>query len=341
MRVLLNSDNGYSNIKFYDGYNFEQIPSLVCSYNNINILQESSDTKNIMVAKVTEDNNGVLNIKKLVVGSKAIIGRAKYNFRANKVDLENNIYPTIIGFAYMLLNNNIEKANLDITTTLTIDDFKYSENIEKYKNVFCKKWEIEFLYGHLRGKKCKINIERNLTSAQCAVGIWDYILNDNLSLSKNVDKILGIDIGFETTDICIMDRMEFDDERSFTIPTGMSDYNQMVINEINNKYSLRKTLENMENDLKRGYIGKINIKNIQKKYYRKLVTEIKNAISFVAPSTIEFSDIILLGGGGIKTFDIFKSTREFKDIVLVKNPEKSNVRGSRKLSRLIWSDVYA
>lgn len=341
MRYLLNADNGYSNTKLFNGMNFEQIPSLVCNSDEVNIIQDSADTKDIMAAKVKSSSGGAMEIKEVIVGNKAKIGRAKYNFNVNKVDSPNTIYPTIIGFSYMLLNRNIYNAKLDITTTLAIDSFKYDNNIKKFEEIFCKDWEIEFLYGHLKGKKCKFTIERNLTSAQCAIGIWDYILNNDLKVKNKAEKILGIDIGFETTDICIMDNFEFDDEKSFTIPTGLSDYNQRIINEINNKYNLRKTLEEMEEELKKGYIGNIDISPIQTKYYKRLANEIKNAISMVAPSTIEFTDVILLGGGGIKTYNIFLSDKEYNRVKLVDNPEYSNVRGGRKLSKLIWRDSYA
>lgn len=338
MRFMLNSDNGYGNLKLYDGKKFIEIPSLVCNEEDVNVIQDVNDTIDNMIAEVKIITKDSIIVKNVAVGKKAKNGRARYNFSVNKIDSPNTVFPAIIGFAYLLLNRGVNDAILDITTTLTIDDFKYDENIKKFKEVFIKGWEVKFKYGHLKNKNCKILIEDNLTSAQGAVGIWDYVLNENSQIIKQIKgvKILGIDIGFETTDICVMDNMEFDDSRSFTIHVGMSDYNLKIVKEINNELKIRKTVEEMEQELKVGKIGNYTINHIQDKYYAKMTEEIIQAISGIIPSTIEFSDIILFGGGGYKTYNFFKQYDGFENIQLLDNPQLSNVRGSRKLAKLIW-----
>jgi hypothetical protein len=337
MKLLMNADNGYGVTKIFDGESTLEIPSLYCNYESNLILHEPSHTKDFLAAEIKSKSNNSLIIKNVIVGDKARIGRAKFNFKS---DLPNTLYPTMIGLALLLIQKNIPEAEVDITTTLTIDDFKNSININKFKEIFCREWSIKFLHGDLKDKECKIKITDNMTISQCSAGIWDYILNGN-SLLKN-RKILGIDIGFETTDIVIMNGMVFEDNNSFTLPAGISDYNQKIIMEVNNKFGVKKSLEDADIYVRTNKFGNNDISNIITNNYKKLVKEIIDGITIVAPTTHEFTDIILMGGGGIKTLDLFREYENFKNIKLLNHPQLSNVFGSRKLSKIVWRErTYA
>lgn len=340
MSHLLNSDNGYSNIKVFGGQNYLETPSLVCEEKDFALIQETSDTRDCMVCEVSYKEGKKEVIRNLVIGNKAKSGRARYNFETDKISSDNTVYPTIASFAYILLNNNIESTDLDITTTLTIDDYKVDSNIQKFKDTFCKEWKVKFKYGHLKNRECKFTINNNSTSAQGILGIWDYVLNDKGAIIKDIARknILAIDIGFETTDICIMDKMTFDDARSSTITVGMSDYNNLIIKQINNKLGLRKSIEDMEANLILGTVGNYNISDIQNYYYNNLVKEIISQLTLVAPSMNEFTDIILLGGGAEKTHHLFQNMPGFNNIVKIHEPVLSNVRGGRKITKMAWGD---
>lgn len=333
MKHLMNVDNGYGVTKIFDGESTLEITSLYCSYDNIKILHEPSDTKDFLAAEIKCKSNTSLTTNKIVVGEKARNGRAKFNFNA---EIPNTIYPTLIGLAYLLINKGISETEVDLTTTLPIQDFKNNISIKRFKETFCKEWKIKFLHGNLKDKQCKIIITDNMTIAQCSAGIWDYVLKDGKVLKDR--KILGIDIGFETTDIAIMNGLSFEDNNSITINVGISDYNQQIIDELNRKFRTKKSLEDADDFVRNNKFGNTDITNIINSIYRRLVKEIIDSTTLVAPSTYEFTDIILMGGGGIKTVELFREHEEFKNILLLDNPQLSNVLGARKLSKIVWRD---
>jgi hypothetical protein len=330
----MNNDNGYGVTKLFDGESTLEIPTLYCNYENNLLLHEPSDTRDFLAAEIKSKSKNSMIVKKIIVGDKARIGRAKFNFKS---DLPNTLYPTIIGLAYLLLQKNITETELDITTTLNIDDFKNSRNIEKFKELFCREWTIKFLYGNLKNIECNIKITDNMTISQCSAGIWNFILKEDNTILKN-RKVLGIDIGFETTDIAIMNGISFEDANSFTLPVGISDYNQKIVQDLNNKFGVKKSLEDVDVFIKEGKFGNNDISNIINSNYKKLVKEVIDGITLVAPSTFEFTDIILMGGGGIKTIELFKDYEDFKNTILLDKPQLANVFGSRKLSKLVWRD---
>jgi cell division ATPase FtsA len=176
-----------------------------------------------------------------------------------------------------------------------------------------------------------------MTISQCSAGIWNFILKEDNTILKN-RKVLGIDIGFETTDIAIMNGISFEDANSFTLPVGISDYNQKIVQDLNNKFGVKKSLEDVDVFIKEGKFGNNDISNIINSNYKKLVKEVIDGITLVAPSTFEFTDIILMGGGGIKTIELFKDYEDFKNTILLDKPQLANVFGSRKLSKLVWRD---
>lgn len=329
MRNLLHSDNGFGKIKLFDECNYLDISSLVCKREDVKIIQEPYNTKDILIATV--------NGEEIVVGNKAVYGRARFNHQTDKISAPQTIYPTIIGFAFLLLSKNINSSTIDITTTLPID-LHTEKNISKFKNKLCKEWNIKFHYGHLRNKEVKFRIENILTSAQCSVGIWDYLLNNDARIIKPVinKKYLGIDIGYESTDVCVLDNLNPDSLRSKSLDIGVSDYNEKIVKEINDKFNMRKSVEEMEKELKLGRIGNTSIIDIQTKYYKKMVEEILNSISGFITTTIEFEDILIFGGGAYKSINIFRNIKGYERSIMPNKPEYSNVRGNSKLAKMIW-----
>lgn len=337
-KVLLNSDGGYSNLKIFDGIRYYIIPSLYISAQNVKPSNSIDSIDNMFVIIQENNSDGTIIQKEIVVGKRAIAGRAKYDFNSEKYNSLNTIYPSVVGFAYALLNKGINYAELDITTTLTIDDF-IDNNILSLEKGFLKEWKIKFLYGHLKGKECHFIIKRNLTSEQCAVGMWNHLIDNNNKIIKPIKnkKYLGIDIGFETTCVYIMEDGE-DDGRSQNFYIGMSDYNSKIIKEINHIYKLRKNLEEMESILIKKRIGNKDFSHISNKHYLNMTKEIINAISFISSSTIEFDEIFLIGGGAIPSYPFFKQNSEYSRIIISANPQIDNLIGAAKLSRLIWKD---
>lgn len=321
MSYLFNIDNGYGNTKIFGGTSSLSIPTLL-KEGDIQLLNETSTISNMVV---------LIDNKTYIVGDKAAKNRARYNHSANKFSSINNTIPSITSIAYILLKNNINNAEIDITTTLPIGIYT-KENINEIANLFRREWEVTFLYGELKGKTCYIKINSNSTTAQSVGGTFDYIIQDNGKVRpvKNV-KYLTIDIGYETTDIAVLNNMELDENMSIPLDIGINDYDKKIVQEINKQFNMKKTVEELINEFKLGRIGAIDIKPIQYKYYKEMVEEIKASISGIITNTLEFEDIILIGGGTYRTLNIFKQDKDYNRIITIPDPEYSNVRGSRKL----------
>lgn len=147
-------------------------------------------------------------------------------------------------------------------------------------------------------------------------------------------QLLVVDIGGRTTDICLFQNKKILDVK--TIPIGMLNVYQEIIDDVNELYTQELKLEDGEEILKDGlfldgeYKDNSFIKPILLKTFNSIYKDLQLHFN---PS----KGYVLLTGGGSKVFEkAFKN--RLKNIILDNDPVFSNAKGFYKLGVNLWKE---
>ncbi len=172
-----------------------------------------------------------------------------------------------------------------------------------------------------------------------AVAAWfDYAMDDNLEIRNDIDgEIAIIDIGGRTTDIAtVIGGHSVDHARSSTANIGVLNVYTDVTRSISAKFELRDDLKlKMIDQAVR--TGRVKIWNeihdvsdmVQKvidEYQNKIAREVERRIN----SGATMNAVVFVGGGSALFSNIAK---EFRNGVIIEDPEFSNARGLYKFAK--------
>lgn len=207
--------------------------------------------------------------------------------------------------------------------------------IQQYKK---EKNSLKSIIESNRGKEILIGGERrNILISDIEIAPEGAAAYYNLSLeTKNKigsRQLLIIDIGGRTTDVCIFSNKSIVDVK--TIPVGMLNIYQEIVDYINTEYVESFKLEDGEQILKEGLL--INGLFKDNSFIRPIL--IKNFNSIWKEIQLKFNTslgyILLTGGGSSVLKQAFKN-RVGNNLLISDNPLFDNALGFKKVGETLW-----
>jgi plasmid segregation protein ParM len=146
-----------------------------------------------------------------------------------------------------------------------------------------------------------------------------------------------VDIGFKTTDFAVGDQLEFIDHLSGSTPTGLSNAYGLLADWLRTEFKVDKEQYALDRIVERGEIriaGKVfDISRMRKEIFErvahKIITELDSLWDYRS------LDAILFTGGGSQALAEWLLP-EFKNAVLVDNPQLANARGFMKYAANVF-----
>jgi hypothetical protein len=173
---------------------------------------------------------------------------------------------------------------------------------------------------NLNGKDYTVQITNIMVLPQAGACFFDLLLNDKGEPIGDLDKKkVGIlDVGEKTADYCCFDNMQFINEKSGSINSGIYKANRRLLEKLQ-KIGINCKIHEVKKFLSR-------IPQETQKEYDNLADEILSEVS-AWWNIKEFDKIFIVGGGGIVLYDYLN--RRVK-CSLVPDAQFANVRGYHK-----------
>lgn len=251
-------------------------------------------------------------------GEDIYIGEGEFSTDWNKSQKENTL-PLLYAAIYKSTEENINQ----IVLSLPIQQFKRNKDklIQLVKD----------------NRIAKVN-DRNILIEDVTVAPEGasayYTINKNSKDKIGEKQLIIVDIGGRTTDICIFENKKITDVK--TIPFGMLNVYQEIINFINNRYTEEFKLEEAEDIIKNGLF----LNGVQQDI-RFIQPILKNKFdSIFKELQLRFNvnkGYVYLTGGGSYTFEkAFK--KRLNNVLLSDDPIYDNAKGNRKLGEKKWAN---
>lgn len=263
----------------------------------------------------TERNNFILD------GINYSVGEGEFSTDWNKRKKQ-NLIPMLF---YSIAKCSNEDIN-QVVIGLPIQQYKKEKN------------SLKSIIESNRGKEIIIGGERrNILISDIEIAPEGAAAYYNLSLEiKNKiggRQLLIIDIGGRTTDVCIFSNKSIVDVK--TIPVGMLNIYQEIVDYINTEYVESFKLEDGEQILKEGLL--INGLFKDNSFIRPIL--IKNFNSIWKEIQLKFNTslgyILLTGGGSSVLKQAFKN-RVGNNLLISDNPLFDNALGFKKVGETLW-----
>lgn len=289
--MIIGVDIGRGYVKATDLNKFIIFPSFVAEYRERNLENEND---NYVIT---------INNQSYFVGELAKTEGGVREFVKNKS--EQNLLPLILT-ALNLFND----CNFDIVVGLPISDYKIQKEklIDKikgtYKTVF-------------KNQEKNITINSVLPFPEGAGALWGLCLDTfgNFINPQFLEKRIGvIDIGYKTVDICLVNKLKYEDARSTSIPIGLHEVYMQVYKRLSTtKDILPEDIETQE----------------QYPEYQQLALKIESYINQLWKGNID--EIYLCGGGAQMLQSYLKINTK-----MLPNPIFANVVGFTKVGYWRW-----
>ncbi len=223
-----------------------------------------------------------------------------------------------------------------LTTGLPVSDFFTSSGFKNDEKI-TQKTENLMKPIQMISSGVPANIVSVDVGCQAVAAWYDYALDDNLEVRNDIDgEIAIIDIGGRTTDIAIViDGKSVDHQRSRSTNTGVLNVYNDVSKGLNSKFGLSDDLKLklIDEAVRTGKIKLWNeihdvseiVDNAIKVHQDKIAREVERRINNGAT----MSAIVFVGGGSAL---FSKIAGEFRNGVIVEDPEFSNARGLYKFA---------
>lgn len=263
----------------------------------------------------TERNNFILD------GINYSVGEGEFSTDWNKRKKQ-NLIPMLF---YSIAKCSNEDIN-QVVIGLPIQQYKKEKN------------SLKSIIESNRGKEIIIGGERrNILISDIEIAPEGAAAYYNLSLEiKNKiggRQLLIIDIGGRTTDVCIFSNKSIVDVK--TIPVGMLNIYQEIVDYINTEYVESFKLEDGEQILKEGLL--INGLFKDNSFIRLILIKIFNSIwkEIQLKFNTSLGYILLTGGGSSVLKQAFKN-RVGNNLLISDNPLFDNALGFKKVGETLW-----
>lgn len=275
-----------------------------------------TSTKVTFFSKITQGDSFTENNKININGSNYIIGSGEFSTDWDKSNKDNTL---------MLLYSAIYKSTQDninqVVIGLPVQQYKKNKNtlIELVEN----------------NKHARVN-DRDIFITDITVapeGASSYYSMDmNIREEVGDKQLIIIDIGGRTTDIIVFENKKIVDVK--TIPVGMLNIYQEIIDTVNTKYTESLALEDGEIILRDGLFLKGQqeditfIQPILKRNFNTIFKELQLKYN------TNKGYVYLTGGGSITLQLAFKN--RLKNLIISKNPIFDNAIGFERVGESLW-----
>ncbi|MBB6623852.1 ParM/StbA family protein [Clostridium gasigenes] len=271
-------------------------------------------------SKISEGSSFTDENSIIYEGKKFQIGEGEFS-----TDLDKSKKEITLPLLFTALARSSKDSFFQVVLGLPIQQYK--SNKESFKRYIEENRGKSIIY---KGVKREIIISDVIIAPEGAAAYY------NLSFEQK--KIIGnhpliiIDIGGRTTDICLFENGKI--TKVWTVPTGMLNIYQDIIDYINTTYTEGYKLEDGEVILKEGLFLKgkqqdINfIKPILQKHFNSIYKDLQ--LNFNTSKGY----VLLTGGGSIVLKRAFENRLE--NLIISNDPTFDNAKGFKKLGVSLW-----
>lgn len=277
-----------------------------------------TSTKVNFLSKITQEENFISEDKIIYNGNAYFIGHGEFSTDWVKSRKENTL---------IMLYTAIYKSSEELINKVVI-----GLPIQQYKN---SKEEIRELIisnrcGEVNGRH--IIIDDVVVAPEGASVIYN--IKGNLRTEIGKKQLVIVDIGGRTTDVTMFFNQKIQEVK--TIPVGVLNIYQDIVNYINSKYNQSFLLEDGETVLEEGLFldGEIKdisfITHILKKHFDSIYKELQLKFNLS-------KGYVYLTGGGSNIFEMAFKNR-LNNVVLSKDPIYDNAIGFEKVGEQLWQE---
>lgn len=275
------------------------------------------------ISKISEGENFTEENTFILDNVKYTVGEGEFLTDWNKSKKEN----TVQMLYYALAKSTTDNFN-QVVLGLPIQQYKKEK--DTLKNLILDN----------RGKEITIdNVIRNIFITDIEIAPEGAAAYYNLDLETR--KLIGrkqlliIDIGGRTTDVCL-----FKDKKIrgvITIPVGILNIYQDIVNYVNTEYIESFKLEEGEVILNEGLF--LNGKQQDRSFIKPILLKHFNSIwkEIQLKFNVGFGYVLLTGGGSLILGKAFKN-RLKDNLIISKNPIYDNALGFKKVGEALWQE---
>lgn len=271
-------------------------------------------------SKISEGSSFTNENKIIYEGKEFQIGEGEFSTDWNKSEKESTL-----PFLFTALARSSNENFFQVVLGLPIQQYK--ANKEKLKKYIEENRGKTIIY---KGVKREIIISDVIIAPEGAAAYYNLSLEQKSKIGNK--PLIIIDIGGRSSDACLFENGKI--TKVWTIPTGMLNVYQDIINYINTTYTEEFKLEDGEVILKEGLFlrGKQQdiefIKPILQKHFNSIYKDIQ--LNFNTSKGY----VLLTGGGSITFQKAFKNRLD--NLLISDDPLFDNARGFKKLGVSLW-----
>lgn len=271
-------------------------------------------------SKISEGSSFTNENKIIYEGKEFQIGEGEFSTDWNKSEKESTL-PLLFTALARSSNENFFQVVLGLPIQ------QYKANKEKLKKYIEENRGKTIIY---KGVKREIIISDVIIAPEGAAAYYNLSLEQKSKIGNK--PLIIIDIGGRSSDACLFENGKI--TKVWTIPTGMLNVYQDIINYINTTYTEEFKLEDGEVILKEGLFlrGKQQdigfIKPILQKHFNSIYKDIQ--LNFNTSKGY----VLLTGGGSITFQKAFKNRLD--NLLISDDPLFDNARGFKKLGVSLW-----
>lgn len=204
---------------------------------------------------------------------------------------------------------------------------QYKGNKEKLKSYIEENRGKTIIY---KGIKREIIISDIIVAPECAAAYYNLSPEQKIIIGNK--PLIIVDIGGRTTDICLFEKNKI--TKVWTVPVGMLNIYQDIINHVNTKYTEEFKLEDGEGILKNGLFlrGKSRDIGFVKQILQKHFNSIYKDLQFNFNTSKGY--VLITGGGSITLQKAFRNRLE--NLIISDDPVFDNAKGFKKLGVSLW-----
>lgn len=307
----------------------------------IGSVEEILFKSNFTLASATESIHVTIDGNDYFIGEYAEKQSSVRHYTLEQDKLTTNFLKVLSLTAIGLVNEKY--VPLKVVSGLPVLYFRdYSE---QYRKILTGHHEITFHQPDGKGILRRLNISEVRMVPQPYGSMMNILLNDrgkiaNRDLARQ--KVGVVDIGFNTTDYILIDKLHYISRGSKTINLGISDCFRQIADKIRQKSGLSVELYRLYNPLNSGSIKlkgqTYNLDKLKEQVFKETAEVIANEVNQAWADDWDMDTIILTGGGSKEMAEHMKPL--LNGHIILPEPGQdtriNNVQGFMKYARHLW-----
>ncbi len=303
--------------------------------------EEIQFKSNFVLTSATENIHVTIDGNDYFIGEYAEKQSAVRHYTLEQDKLTTNFLKVLSLTAIGLLNDKY--IPLKVVSGLPVLYFRdYSE---QYRKILVGHHEITFHQPDGKDILRRLNISEIRMVPQPYGSLMNILLNDRGKITNRDlagQKVGVVDIGFNTTDYILIDKLHYISRGSKTINLGISDCFRQIADKIRQKSGLSIELYRLYNPLNNGTIKlkgqSYNLDKIKEQVFKETAEVIANEVNQAWADDWDMDTIVLTGGGSKELAKYLKPL--LNGNIILSEPGQdtraNNVQGFMKYARHLW-----